>query len=159
MSEEEYMEWEVVEEMPIGWHVDKTVGRAPLAHTVFITNGKSVLNGQKRALLRIEAKQTKSSISPVLSLKAVETAKEDPSTLMPFPAKTVNHLARKKFQEQILKEIMFDLTVCEIEGWDKSAYIKELKKLLNSINLPKKRKQQKHTKTPTLFDELTIDKS
>ena len=50
-------------------------------------------------------------------------------------SKTVNNLARKKFQEQLLKEIKFDLIVCEIEGWDKKEYIKELKKLINSIDI------------------------
>jgi len=56
-----------------------------------------------------------------------------------FPAKTVNDLARLKFKEQILKEIMFDLMVCEIEGWDKKEYINELKKMLNSIDTPNKK--------------------
>lgn len=56
-----------------------------------------------------------------------------------FPAKTVNDLARLKFEEQILKEIMFDLMVCEIEGWDKKEYINELKKMLNSIDTPNKK--------------------
>lgn len=52
-----------------------------------------------------------------------------------FPTKTVNDLARLKFQEQMLKEIRFDLMVCEIEKWDKKEYINELKQLLNSIKL------------------------
>ena len=52
-----------------------------------------------------------------------------------FPSEAVNKLARLKFQEYILKEIRFDLMVCEIEKWDKKEYINELKQLLNSINL------------------------
>ena len=51
-----------------------------------------------------------------------------------FPSKKANELARLKFKEQILKEIMFDLMVCEVEGWDKKEYINEIKKLLNGIN-------------------------
>lgn len=34
---------------------------------------------------------------------------------------------------------MFDLMVCEIEGWDKKEYINELKKMLNSIDTPNKK--------------------
>lgn len=48
---------------------------------------------------------------------------------------SVNDLARLKFKEQILKEILFDLTVCEIEGWNKKEYINELKELLNEIKI------------------------
>jgi hypothetical protein len=54
-----------------------------------------------------------------------------------FPAKTVNELARLKFQEQILKEIQFDLMVCEIEKWDKKEYINQLKELINSLGSAK----------------------
>lgn len=47
---EKYKDWDIYDEIPENWKIDKTVG-SPLAYTVFITNGKSVLNGQKRALL------------------------------------------------------------------------------------------------------------
>ena len=47
--------------------------------------------------------------------------------------KTLNELARKQFQENLLKEILFDLTVCELEGWDKKEYIKELTNLLTGF--------------------------
>lgn len=52
-----------------------------------------------------------------------------------YPAKTVNELARLKFQKQILNEILFDLTVRDLEGWDKKEYINDLKKLLNGIKI------------------------
>ena len=48
-------------------------------------------------------------------------------------AKTANELARKKFEEKLLQDIRADLIICEIEGWDKAEYIKELKGLINSI--------------------------
>jgi hypothetical protein len=38
--------------LPDGWVIDRTAG-SPLSGYVFITNGKSVLNGQQRALLNI----------------------------------------------------------------------------------------------------------
>ena len=50
-----------------------------------------------------------------------------------FPAKEVNTLARKRFEEQLLKDISVDLMICKIEGWDKAEYIKELHSMLNDI--------------------------
>ena len=70
-----------------------------------------------------------------------------------FPAKTVNDLARMKFKEQLLKEIMVDLMVCEIEGWDKKEYIKEIRNLINSIDLSNKKQKQKSS-TLDLFGSL-----
>ena len=50
-----YKWWEILETMPDGWTIDKTTG-SPLCGHEFITNGKSVLNNQKRALLKITKK-------------------------------------------------------------------------------------------------------
>ena len=47
-----YKYWDLLDELPEGWKIDKTVG-SPLTGYEFITNGKSVLNGQKRALLKV----------------------------------------------------------------------------------------------------------
>jgi len=47
-----YRYWEILEAMPEGWAVDKKTG-SPLGGHVFVTNRKSPLNGQKRALLRV----------------------------------------------------------------------------------------------------------
>ena len=51
-----YRWWDILDDLPEGWLIDKTAG-APAPNTVFITNGKSPLNGQKRALLRLKKKQ------------------------------------------------------------------------------------------------------
>ena len=148
-SMEKYRDWNILEELPQGWSIDKTAG-SPAPNTVFITNGKSVLNGQKRALLKVNAKRdvyiSKNEIKEVV-------AKNETTEDIPFPAKTVNTLARKKFQEKLLKEIHFDLMVCEIEGWDKTEYIKELQKLLNGIDV-KKKKKCNDFKQQSLFDAL-----
>lgn len=48
-------------------------------------------------------------------------------------AKALNDLARHKAILRILKDVRIDLEICEIEGWDKTEYIKQLKKLLDSI--------------------------
>jgi hypothetical protein len=128
-----YKHWDIVDELPQGWKVDKTAG-SPAPNTVFITDGKSVLNGQKRALLKIDAiiekpKQQEFNFNVA--------AKDTADVNYTFPSKEVNNLARKKFQLQLLKEITFDLMVCEIEGWDKKEYIKELIGLIGSIKIDK----------------------
>ena len=48
-------------------------------------------------------------------------------------ARALNDLARHTAILRILKDVRFDLEICEIEGWDKTEYIKQLKKLLDSI--------------------------
>lgn len=129
---EKFKDWDIYDEIPENWIIDKTVG-SPLAYTVFITNGKSVLNGQKRALLKIKPK-----FDDVIkhtdkikndTLPEVDNEIDD----YEFPAKTVNDLARLKFKKNLLNEILFDLSVCEIENWDKKEYIKELQTLLNDF--------------------------
>ena len=134
-STSKYRDWDILEYLPEGWVIDKTAG-SPAPNTVFITNGKRVLNGQKRALLKVEAKRDiNTPKNEIVKNHFVEANKKVEKTEIPlFPAKTVNDLARLKFKEQLLKEIMFDLMVCEIEGWDKKEYINELKKLINSID-------------------------
>ena len=126
-----YRYWDILDELPDGWVIDKTAG-SPAPRTVFITNGKSPISGQqKRALLRVgvnSEKNKEDNTDYISKLRKTEDIK--PSI---FPAKTVNELARAKFKEQILKEIMFDFMVCEIEGWNKTEYINELKKMLNGI--------------------------
>ena len=47
-----YKDWEVLEELPPGWVIDKTTGPPPGPY-VFVHNGKSPLHGQKRALLKV----------------------------------------------------------------------------------------------------------
>jgi len=48
-------------------------------------------------------------------------------------AKALNDLSRHKVIVRLLADIRIDLEICEIEGWDKTEYIKQLKKLLDSI--------------------------
>ena len=153
-----YRYWEILDELPQGWSIDKTAG-SPAPNTVFITNGKSVLSGlQKRALLKVQAKQD-INISKNETPKVnhfVEANKMIEKTEIPiFPAKTVNDLARLKFKEQLLKEIMFDLMVCEIENWDKKEYINELKKMLNGIDTSNKKKVNVKN-LPDLFSSVGL---
>lgn len=130
-SKMEKHKWEIFDEMPHGWKIDKTAG-SPQTATVFITNGKSVLNGQKRALLRVQKVPIRQVEKEVKVQKTAVVAQKENYE---FPAKSFNILARKKFQEHFLQEIRFDLMVCQIEGWSKVEYIRELKALIDSINL------------------------
>ena len=134
-SKQKYRYWYILDELPNGWVIDNTAG-SPAPRTVFITNGKSPLSGQqKRAILRVNP-ISETSDKPSIdhprqpSKKDCSTdSEEDPL----FPAKSANDLARLKFKEQILKEIIFDFMVCEIEGWDKMEYLNGLKEMLNGI--------------------------
>lgn len=48
-------------------------------------------------------------------------------------SKSLNRLAREQVKLRVLNDIKIDMAVCEIEGWDKTEYINELKELINSI--------------------------
>lgn len=50
-------------------------------------------------------------------------------------AKALNDLARHKAIVRLLADILIDLEICELEGWDKQEYINKLKELLDSIGL------------------------
>ena len=151
-----YRDWDILEELPQGWVIDKTAG-SPAPNTVFITNGKSVLNGQKRALLKVEPKRDinipKNEMVKNNFVEIDKIAGKTETTI--FPAKTVNDLARLKFKEQLLKEIMVDLMVCEIENWDKKEYINELKKMLNGIDTSNNKKLN-FKSLPDLFSSVGL---
>ncbi len=138
----QYRDWEILDHIPQGWVIDKTAG-APAPNTVFITNGKSVLSGQqKRALLKVVSKRDENTQKNEIVKTHFPEVTKMVEKIEPhiFPAKTVNDLARLKFKEQLLKEIMFDLMVCEIENWNKKEYINEIKKMLNGIDTSNKKK-------------------
>ncbi len=131
---EKYKDWDIYDEIPENWKIDNSVG-SPVAYTVFITNGKSVLNGQKRALLKVNPKFD-SYIKQSEFIKIDNLPKLDEDIVdYEFPAKTVNDLSRLKFKQFLLNEILFDLSVCEIEKWDKKEYIRELQTLLNEFKV------------------------
>ena len=135
-----YKDWDLVDELPEGWKIDKTAG-SPLNGYEFITNGKSVLNGQKRALLKVGKNiQNQSFKIEDVSINLENNTKKTNSKdkiIDKWTAQTANELARKKFQEKLLQDIRVDLMICEIEGWDKLEYIRELKNLINSIGREK----------------------
>ena len=128
-----YKGWPIVDVMPEGWVIDKTVG-SPLSGHDFITNGKSVLNGQMRALLRV--KSLPSGISQLTKPKPMvisEPTKHIDQVIDRDYVKTVNDLARAKFKKKMLSDILCDMQICEIEGWCKLDYLNEIRELINNL--------------------------
>lgn len=131
-----YKGWELLETMPEGWKLDKTAG-SPLFGYSFVTNGKSVLNGQLRSLLRVIQPQMQICYEEQAQHLAQginkETEKKPKQVVDAKYPRTVNELAREKFKRNLLNDILVDLTICEIEGWCKAEYIKQLKDLICSL--------------------------
>ena len=42
-------------------------------------------------------------------------------------------VAREEMKHRIYADILVDMMVCDIEGWDKMEYIKELQDMLNGL--------------------------
>lgn len=130
-----YKYWPIFKTLPAGWIVDKTCG-SPLAGHVFITNGRSVLRGQQRALLPIEKEMPPSSEAGrqiKTNTQMIHQTKEKKTIIDYESAKIINELARAKFKRKIMQELLFDMKVCQIEGWPVMDYLKEIKELINSI--------------------------
>ena len=127
------MGWERLDEIPKGWRIDKTAG-SPVCGYVFVTNGKSLLNGQKRALLRVKHPQVAMFAGQDYTMPAPAHKQRDEAPVIDATyCRTVNELAREKFKHRLLADILIDLQVCEIEGWSKLEYINQLRDLINGI--------------------------
>ena len=50
-------------------------------------------------------------------------------------AKTLNDLARHKMIHRLYQDILIDLTICDIEGWDKKEYIRQLQELITHFKV------------------------
>lgn len=127
-----YMHLPLLDELPEGRKLDPTCG-SPLTGYEYCRDGKSVLFGGKRALVKV--KDIEVDFIPTLpKIKEIspETQKESYDTPTGY-AKSLNELARKRMELRLLADIRADLMVCELEGWDKKEYIKELQKLIEII--------------------------
>lgn len=73
-----------------------------------------------------------------------ETEEKDEPYRMPNPLERykINQLARYNLKVHILKDLLFDMTVCDIEGWDKTELLDQLKELLNSFDYRSKQPLQ-----------------
>ena len=132
-----YKGWQLLETMPEGWQIDSTAG-SPLHKYKFITNGKSVISGQQqRVLLLVSPDQRNTLKKPSIKHQQNKQDKEQAikRAIDPNFSRAANDLARAKFKEKLLSDILFDLMVCEIEGWSKRQYISELKALINGIKV------------------------
>ena len=52
---------------------------------------------------------------------------------VPETRKALNDLARHQLIVRILQEIEFDLMICEIEGWDKRKFIRQIQSAVDKI--------------------------
>ena len=52
---------------------------------------------------------------------------------MPETRKALNDLARHQLIVRILQEREFDLMICEIEGWDKRKFIRQIQSAVDKI--------------------------
>lgn len=140
----EFRGWALLDEMPEGWRIDKNCG-SPIFGYVFVTNGKSMFNGQKRALLRVRHAPASETLEACI--ERISPQENKPVQVIDDNyLRTVNELARQKFEHRLLNDLMVDLTICEIEGWCKTEYLEELKNLINSIG----EKNDNPTKHPNL---------
>lgn len=51
----------------------------------------------------------------------------------PETRRALNELARLQIITRLENDILMDLQICEIEGWDKKEFINKLRDLLNSL--------------------------
>jgi len=45
-------------------------------------------------------------------------------------SRVLNEIARHRMIERLYRDILIDLQICEIEGWDKMEYIRQLEKVI-----------------------------
>jgi hypothetical protein len=130
-----YMNWELYDEPPEGFSIDKHAG-SPLAGYDFYTNGKSVLNGGVRILVKtmnVHVNNIADNHHPVKrNTPNSKEPKQDPM-INRNVRQRVNVFARERFKVKLLQEIEFDLMVCQLEGWSMGSYVNELKQLIDDV--------------------------
>ena len=129
-----YMDWELYEEPPEGFSIDKHTG-SPLFGYDFFTNGKSVLKGQKRVLVKANIPANDVAVNHPTSKMQKPKSKEPKQDPMinRNVRQRVNVFARERFKVKLLQEIEFDLMVCQLEGWSMGSYVCEIKQLIDDI--------------------------
>lgn len=126
----EYRGWPLLDRIPEGWREDKHAG-SPLHGYVFVTNGKSILSGEQKRALAPVSQDRIGFAQPVYTAPVQHIEPEKPKQQIDAEYRRVlNDLARKKVQEQLLRDIQFDMTVCKLEGWDHMEYLCELERLI-----------------------------
>jgi hypothetical protein len=117
--------------LPDGWRLDRSWG-SPEYGWEPICNGKSMINGGRKGLLKVEKPTVKDSLTAAIKLPEPEPERIKLTTdEIKIAAKATNNLARAKFKKKLLQELMVDLMVCKIEGWSITDYISDLKSLID----------------------------
>lgn len=44
-------------------------------------------------------------------------------------------LAREQLKRRILQDVLFDINICKLEGWNPSTFVLELENLLHSVSV------------------------
>ena len=123
-----YKDWDLFDSLPDGFRFDRHCG-SPICGYEFAVNA-SPLRGGRRVLVRVDRGKNEYRASE----RKVESPKEEPMSEMdPDAPRVLNALARKRFQERMLRDILIDLQICEIEGWCKTEYIRELRRLIGGL--------------------------
>lgn len=150
-----YMNWELYDKPPEGFFIDKHTG-SPLTGYDFYTNGKSILNGGVRILVKAPDIPVNNKIPDSLFMDDLKPEKkgpkQDPMTSQDI-RKKVNVLARNRFKEKLLYELEFDLMVCKLEGWSMEGHVCELKQLIDDIY----RKAKNGKKKVSPVNELKLE--
>lgn len=130
-----YIDWELYDEPPEGFFMDKHTG-SPLTGYDFYTNGKSVLNGGERILVKapnIHFNNLPDNHHPISeSISKSKESKQDPMIDRDV-RKKVNNLARNRFKEILLCDLEFDLLMSKFEDWSMESYVNELKQLIDDV--------------------------
>lgn len=135
-----YRDWPLMDSLPAGWSFSKAAG-SPLTGYAFAMSG-SPLRGGLTALVRVREPQMRLLLSEpdgAATDEARPAYAPDPKTPCGHfvydasQASAVNDLARQKFKQRLLADILVDLMICEIEGWCKREYIDELRRLITSL--------------------------
>jgi len=144
-----YMNWELYDKPPEGFSIDKHTG-SPLAGYDFYTNGKSVLNGGVRILvksLNVHVNNIADNHHPVKKfIPNNKEPKHDPMINRDVRQR-VNVFARERFKVKLLQEIEFDLMVCQLEGWSMGSYVNELKQLIDDVYRRMVKTKKRNTET------------
>lgn len=129
------MGWELYDEPPEGFSIDRHTG-SPLPGYDFYTNGRSILNGGIRILVKTPGVPVDSmAVNHPPAREFVPKSKElkeDPMISREIRQR-VNAFARENFKVKLLQEIEFDLMVCKLEGWSMESYVCEIKGLIDDI--------------------------
>ena len=49
----------------------------------------------------------------------------------------LNRVAREQMKERLMRDILVDMTVCELEGWNRMEYLDELKDMIDGLTARK----------------------